>query len=419
MNHLSCENAIYEDVKAESSHEGFNIHENKCYGKVTATEKKHEEKSHYYCYSKVIIMVFVIVFSLLLGTAGTCVAFAVQIVTLKSEIESLKMTSSYQSTFTDSLEHLEEVVHQLNVSDNMLYLQLSQDYTALDNRTQQLNTPTKLLFNDLEQVSGQYPFYPTTSCAALPPSSTSGYYWVRASNGSAVSVYCDMTLSCGGVTGGWMRVAELDMTNRSHQCPSGLTEQIDTGKRVCVRIQTSGGCSTPNNFIKANFQYSNICGRVIGYQIGSTDAFYDNARDINGEYVDGVSLTRTHGNLRHHIWTFAAGFHQLGDNNASCPCNTIGRPDIVTPPPDFVGEDYFCDSGNPDSSFQHVLYGDNPLWDGAGCRAGNTCCSFNNPPWFYKRLPQPTTDNIEVRVCRDEATTNEDIAVEIIEILVQ
>ena len=45
------------------------------------------------------------------------------------------------------------------------------------------------------------------------------------SNGSAVHVYCsDMTLSCGGVTGGWMRVAELNMTDTSQQCPSGLVE---------------------------------------------------------------------------------------------------------------------------------------------------------------------------------------------------
>ena len=415
MDHLSCENAIYEDVKAESSHEGFNIHENKCYGKVTATENKHEEKSHYYCYSKVIIMLFVIVFALLLGTAGTCVAFAVQIVTLKSEIESLQMASSYQNTFTDSLEHLEEVAHQLNVSDNMLYQQLSQDYTALDNRTQQLNASTQLLFNDLEQVSGQYPFYPTTSCAALPPSSPSGYYWVRGSNGSAVSVYCDMTLSCGGVTGGWIRVAELDMTNSSHQCPSVLRQRIDSDKRTCVKIGDTYGCSTLNNFNEANFQYSNICGRVIGYQIGSTDAFYYGRDNINSVYVDGVSLTRTCGNLRHHVWTFASGVHRAASGPATCPCSGSD----TTSPPAFVGEDYFCDSGNPGySSIQNSLYGDDPLWDGAGCvRAGNTCCSFNNPPWFYKQLPQLTTDDIEMRVCTSGG--NENIAIEIVEILIQ
>ena len=49
----------------------------------------------------------------------------------------------------------------------------------------------------------------------------------------------------------------------------------------------------------------------------------------------------------------------------------------------------------------------------------STCCSFNTPPWFYKQLPQPTTDDIEMRVCRDEASSNEDVAIESVTIYVQ
>ena len=52
-------------------------------------------------------------------------------------------------------------------------------------------------------------------------------------------------------------------------------------------------------------------------------------------------------------------------------------------------------------------------------------CSFNNPPWFCKELPQPTTDNIEVRVCGDEGIIgdpnvyNEDTPVSLIELYAQ
>ena len=46
--------------------------------------------SYKHSYSKVVIMAFVIVFALLLGTAGACVAFALQITTLKSEMTSLE-----------------------------------------------------------------------------------------------------------------------------------------------------------------------------------------------------------------------------------------------------------------------------------------------------------------------------------------
>ena len=66
---------------------------------------------------------------------------------------------------------------------------------------------------------------------------------------------------------------------------------------------------------------------------------------------------------------------------------------------------------------QGVFYGDDPLWDGAGCGPLNTCCSFNRPPWFYKQLPHPTTSDIEMAVCRD--FSDEDIAIETVEIYVQ
>ena len=54
-------------------------------------------------------------------------------------------------------------------------------------------------------------------------------------------------------------------------------------------------------------------------------------------------------------------------------------------------------------STQHknFFYECDSLWDGAGCGPLNTCCTFNNPPWFYKELPEPTTDDIEMRVCKE------------------
>lgn len=47
------------------------------------------------------------------------------------------------------------------------------------------------------------------------------------------------------------------------------------------------------------------------------------------------------------------------------------------------------------------------------------CCSFNTPPWFYKQLSEPIIDDIEMRVCRNEAAQDEDIAIEMVEIYVQ
>ena len=78
-----------------------------------------------------------------------------------------------------------------------------------------------------------------------------------------------------------------------------------------------------------------------------------------------------------------------------------------------MGEDYFCDSGNEMYTPTEAGLQTDSLWDGTDC----LCC--DNPPWFYKQLPQPTNDDIEMRVRRDEGSTNENIALEIVNIFIQ
>ena len=154
---------------------------------------------------------------------------------------------------------------------------LSQHISSLENRTQYLE---------------RNPSNSVPSCAALPPTSPSDYYWVWASNGSAVRVYsCDMTRSCGGVTGGWIRVAQVDMRNSSNHCPNGLTQRSDSGKRTCA--PNADNCSSVD-FTVATIEYSKVCGKIIGYQVGAPDSFKTRFRTnptIESNYVDGVSLT--------------------------------------------------------------------------------------------------------------------------------
>ena len=67
---------------------------------------------------------------------------------------------------------------------------------------------------------------PADSCSNVFYTCPSGYYWVRSSNGTAVQVYCDMDSVCGcNSAGGWTRVAYLNMTDPSQQCPSAWTLQ--------------------------------------------------------------------------------------------------------------------------------------------------------------------------------------------------
>ncbi len=83
------------------------------------------------------------------------------------------------------------------------------------------------------------------------------------------------------------------------------------------------------------------------------------------------------------------------------------------------GDNYFCETGN--TGLSHNFGNENsndPLWDGEGCGSTSTCCQKNNPPWFCATLPQMTADDLEIRLCRDSDSTDEDIIISLIEIYV-
>ena len=98
-----------------------------------------------------------------------------------------------------------------------------------------------------------------------------------------------------------------------------------------------------------------------GYQFGTPNAFLSGINDIDSYYVNGVSITYS-SNPRQHIWTYAAGLTEIHLNSNCCPCNSGSS---ASPPPSFVGNDYYCESGTY-SSFSYILYPD-PLWDGQNC----------------------------------------------------
>lgn len=256
---------------------------------------------------------------------------------------------------------------------------------------------------EIELVIGSY-YYPADSCKQINRTCTSdcpsGYYWIKSSNETSIRVYCDMTRTCGGITGGWMQVANINMNDTSHTCPPGLTENNTQTVRSCtVSYLNTPGCSSAaiNTF---GTEYSLVCGKLIGYQFGKAISFYPyfaNSYSIDSYYVDGVSLT--HGTSpRQHIWTFAVALDEEGDYNGQCPC--INTRNTRSPRiPSWVGDDYFCDTGATWQATAGTFYRDDPLWDGEGCGEYNTCCSFNTPPWFSKQLSNATTDNIELRIC--------------------
>uniref|UniRef100_A0A1X7UGW2 Fibrinogen C-terminal domain-containing protein n=1 Tax=Amphimedon queenslandica TaxID=400682 RepID=A0A1X7UGW2_AMPQE len=269
-----------------------------------------------------------------------------------------------------------------------------------------------------------------TSCQEIKnkqPNSPSGVY-LLGTNGGTKYVYCNMEELCGS-GGGWTRLAYLDMTDATENCPSGFKLYQSGGVRACGRTASSGGSCVSVQFPSNGISYSQVCGRVVGYQYASTDAVDSTIgtsahNDINSYYVDGVSITR--GSPRQHIWTLMTGLHEasyyylVNNGHYNCPCSQ-GSPQNSTLQ-SFIGNDYFCESGNPatDGSIQFVLYASDPLWDGKGCGSlENPCCAAPGLPWFNKILNTTTTDYLELRVCSDQTADNEDTPISLYEIYVK
>jgi len=222
-------------------------------------------------------------------------------------------------------------------------------------------------------------------------SNFSDRYIVASPTGPLLSVYCDMNRTFGGNSTGWIRIAKLDVNN----CPSGMQKKYINTMDTCVVTEDRAGC-TEIHYSVYDIQYTMVTGRVHAYQIGNLDGFRaaDEARtsprtsnNLSSNYLDGVSITAN----GKHVWSFAAG----------CECNDEK--------PNFIGEKYICDGivfkqGKPKSYYHNFL------WENQQCQ--------NSSSWFYSDLDSTTAD-IEVRICRDQERTDEDLGITAIELYIQ
>ena len=245
----------------------------------------------------------------------------------------------------------------------------------------------------------------------------SGLYWISTTSGPQ-QVNCDMELECGGHKG-WTTIVKLD-TSKGDACPSGWTNITTPDvipKVVCRSENDASGCHSAI-FNTYNITFTKICGQVKGYQKGYPDGFHSSkhyTKSINDYYVDGLSITL--GNPRKHVWTYAVG---ASDDyiypNSNCPCAATPGPD----PPAFVGDHYYCESGNTGTVSASDFYTSDMLWDGYGCHhADNNCCTNHDMPWFFRQFSRSIQDNLEARICHRRSLYNEDTLVESIELYIQ
>ena len=216
---------------------------------------------------------------------------------------------------------------------------------------------------------------------------------------------------------GWTRIAYLNMTDPALNCPSPWTEFTSGNKRVCFKSSSSGSQGTCDSVIYSNTragEYSQVCGRIIGYQNGIAFGFHG-PRSLEAYYINGISVT--HGQQpRKHIWSFVVGWSEV-DDSGSCPCGSPRRP---SPIPSYVANNYFCETGTLVNENNNQFFSNDSLWDGEGCGPGHSCeCTLNSPPWFKMELSNATTDGIEVRNCVRWPTTESNIGIEVIELYVK
>lgn len=213
---------------------------------------------------------------------------------------------------------------------------------------------------------------------------------------------------------GWVKVADFNLeTNPTEPCPGAWEKHTDNGIPHCRHPLTTAQCQSAN-YSTNSLSYSQVCGRIKGYQYGRTSAFFPTTGDssIDSAYLDGVLIA--HGHPREHVWSFAAGFSSSeGFAGFRCPCAVEG----ATNPPDFVGNNSYCESGTDEIPALNLFYDRNPLWDAEGCTGGNQCCSRG--PHFFADLPENTCDPLEVRLCLYDTAGAVNIGVSIIELYVK
>ena len=92
-------------------------------------------------------------------------------------------------------------------------------------------------------------------------------------------------------TPGWRQIAFINMTDTNYSCPTGLNLTSSSNRTLCGRSHLNSECSS-TTFDVGGLPYSQVCGRIRGYQFGATSAFgLDSGTSdegIDGLYVEGA-----------------------------------------------------------------------------------------------------------------------------------
>ena len=292
------------------------------------------------------------------------------------EVDKLELEELYRSV-QSSRQDLEEIARQLGQLAEMAE---ADEKEALGAEEEDIGSCRSILQSD--------------------PAAASGLYKVAGANGDEVEVYCNMERECCHHNlKGWTRLGYLNMSDSTQTCPEGFRE-VEEPSRGCRRASTKVTCNSVTFSNPGKLPYSKVCGTVAATRHGSSDGFIKEG-DMAGWEYDGISV-----HLRQSS-TYLVVLGAPGEEIKHwfiCPCKALDDPEqksLLT-----FGTELKPSKFCPSSS------------GGGSCPAKINCCSGGSQPRFCVSLPQPTTDDIEVKLCLDQDEKDEDITLHAIELLV-
>jgi hypothetical protein len=271
---------------------------------------------------------------------------------------------------------------------------------------------------DVGEGEGEPPPPPPRTCReqlAREATSPSGRYGLDLTGDGVVDgeFFCEMTRDGGG----WTRVVLLDDTDPAFACPvAWRSTALPDGRIGCAR--PSGGASQASVRFSVPHDFSEVGGRVTGVVFGDQDTFVNHVADINGVFVDGVSLTTGPATAREHVFTFV-GAHPFVDQIVNrCPCEQG-----AVQPPAFV-DAFFCDKPTANGARPgggRAYDTAHPVWEGP-----DVCNVADVDGYFARALPRThaASDELELRIMADQNTDqvsnpDENVALVFVELYVR
>ena len=139
----------------------------------------------------------------------------------------------------------------MQVNGTTVLLPLYQKTNSISLSDSDIKTAIQNFSNRSKNVSVSSPEISIASCKKIDEQGSdgycnnSGYYWIQGVSGAVKVSDCGMETShVFNKSGGWMRIANVDMSNNHSQYPPGLVYNVTEGRRLCRKPSLAPGYSS-------------------------------------------------------------------------------------------------------------------------------------------------------------------------------